>query len=82
MSLSIDEIRAVLGPVDRTVAAELLRLDPALDELQAAKAWLHADEALANDHRRPPTGRVARLVELLAGDGLQDPDESDGAPLG
>ena len=81
MALTLDEIRAVLGPVDPQVAAEIVRLDPDMADLQAAKAWMLADEALANDHRSPPSGNVARLIDLLASQGLQDPDETDGAPL-
>jgi hypothetical protein len=81
MALTLDEIRAVLGPIDPQVAAEIVRLDPTMEDLQAAKAWMLADEALANDHRSPPSGNVARLIDLLASQGLQDPDETDGAPL-
>lgn len=81
MALTLDEIRAVLGPIDPQVAAEIVRLDPSAADLQAAKAWMLADEALANDHRSPPSGNVARLIDLLASQGLQDPDETDGAPL-
>lgn len=82
MTLSIDEIRAVLGPVDDAVAADVLRLDPTTADLIAAKSWMHADEALANDHRHPPTGTVAQLIDLLSSEGLEDTDETDGGPLG
>lgn len=79
MTLSMADIRAVLGPVDETVLAEVLRLDPTLADLDAAKAWIHADEALANDHREPPSGTVAKLIDVLVADDL---DEESGAPLG
>ncbi|WP_181706589.1 hypothetical protein [Chthonobacter rhizosphaerae] len=81
MALSIGEIRAALGPVDDAVAAEVIRLDATLADLQAAKAWMLSDEALANDHRSPPSGTVARIIDVLSTDGLEDPDETDGAPL-
>ena len=74
MALTRDQIIAVLGPVDEAMLAEIARTDATEAELEEAKAWMAADEALANEGRPPPSGRVAELIELLqAADA--DPDE-------
>ncbi len=77
-ALTRDEIVAVLGPVDDILIADILRMDASAEELAMARGWAYCDEALANEGRPPPTGRVARIAEMLA-----PPQDDDGpAPRG
>ncbi|EFH10957.1 hypothetical protein [Teichococcus cervicalis] len=66
MSLTSKEIAAILGPVDEDLLAELLRSGASREELAEAWAWSQNDEALVNEGRPLPSGRVARLVDLLS----------------
>lgn len=66
MALTHDELTSVLGPIDDTLAAELLATGATLAELEAAWAWLNSDEALINEHQPLPTGRVAQLIDILS----------------
>lgn len=72
-ALSIESIRGILGPVGITLAAELAATGATERELREAYAWITSDEALVNDMRPLPTGRVAALIEILEQDsGLND----------
>lgn len=68
MTITRDEIRRVLGPVDDTFAADIVNTGANEQELAEAWAWVNSDEALINDGRPLPDGRVAELVALLAAD--------------
>jgi hypothetical protein len=68
MTITRDEIRRVLGPVDDTLAADIVNTGADEQELAEAWAWTNSDEALINDGRPLPGGRVAELVALLAAD--------------
>ncbi|OLP53430.1 hypothetical protein BJF92_01385 [Rhizobium rhizosphaerae] len=61
-----EEILAVLGPVDETLLTEIAATGASAPELAQAWAWVNADEALVNDGRPLPSGRVAELVDLLS----------------
>ena len=67
MALTREEVTSVLGPVDDTLAAELMATDASLVELEQAWAWLNSDEALINEYQPMPTGVVAELIEILSG---------------
>lgn len=66
MPITREEIREVLGPTDETLATDIVLTDATAGELAEAWAWVNADEALLNEGRRPPSGRVAQLVDLLS----------------
>jgi hypothetical protein len=66
MSLTRHELSSVLGPIDDTLAAEILTTGASLTELEQAWAWVNADEALVNELRPLPTGRVAQLIDILS----------------
>ncbi|MEH6690325.1 MAG: hypothetical protein V7774_03965 [Pseudorhizobium pelagicum] len=68
MTITRDEIRRVLGPVDDTLAADIVNTGANEQELAEAWAWVNSDEALINDGRPLPGGLVAELVALLAAD--------------
>jgi hypothetical protein len=63
--MTANEVVAVLGPVDETVIAEILKTGATAQELGPAWTWIHADEALINQGRRHPSGRAAELVGIL-----------------
>ena len=75
MTLSSKDITAILGPVDEVLMAEILRSGASREELAEAWAWAQNDEALINAGRPLPSGRVARLIALIA-----PPEEEDLPP--
>jgi len=70
--MTIAEITAIVGPVDETFAAEIAQTGASPEELSRAWAWVNNSEALINDGRELPSGRVAELIDLLSGDGQDD----------
>jgi len=60
-----EDITAILGPVDEVLIAEITRIGASPAELAEAWAWVTGDEALINEGRPLPSGRVAELVSLL-----------------
>jgi ribulose kinase len=60
-----EAIRQVLGPVGDSLAAELVGTGATQAELRDAYAWITNDEALVNEMRHMPSGRVAQLIEIL-----------------
>jgi hypothetical protein len=63
--LSRDDVIAILGPVDEDLVARIAATGATRAELAEAKVWAASDEALVNEHRSMPSGRVARLLDLL-----------------
>lgn len=63
--MTSDEIVAILGPIDEVLLAEIVQTGASPAELAEAWAWVNADEALVNDGRALPTGKVAVLVDML-----------------
>ena len=66
MALTREEVASVLGPVDDTLAAELMATGASLTELEEAWAWLNADEAMVNEFQPMPSGVVGLLIEILS----------------
>jgi hypothetical protein len=60
-----EEIRALLGSTDDATLTSILELGASRAELIEARAWIENDEAMLNEGRASPSGRVARIVELL-----------------
>lgn len=71
MTLTYDEVVAVLGPVDRPFAARIAATGATASELTEAWAWVGGEDAMMSEGRPLPSGRVAELVELL------QPEEED-----
>ena len=67
------DVVSVLGPVGEDLVAVLLRMDASAEELALAREWLDNEDALANAHVPPPSGRVAQIADLIA----DDLDEED-----
>jgi hypothetical protein len=54
-----------LGKLNDLTVADIIAMDATREELAEAHAWITNDEALINAGRALPTGRIARLVELI-----------------
>ncbi|WP_046864156.1 hypothetical protein [Microvirga massiliensis] len=63
--LTREETRALIGPADDAALAEILQMSADRAELTEALAWIANDEAMLNEGRPVPQGRVARLIEIL-----------------
>jgi len=74
-TLTKNAVERVLGPVDDDLAAELALTGATEQELREAHTWLTNDEALVNDFRSLPSGRVGDLVHIL--DSLQGPEPDE-----
>lgn len=68
MTMTSEEVIAILGPVDETLVAEVIATGATQAELAEAFAWANNDEALMSEGRRLATGRAAALVDLLVSD--------------
>src|SRR5690349_6082589 len=64
-TLTVDDVRAVLGPVDDSLVAEVLATGVSREELIEAYAWITNDEAPMNAGQPPASGRGAQLIEVL-----------------
>lgn len=65
MTMTSDDVIAVLGPVDSVLVAEVIAMGATQVELAEAFAWTNNDEALIGEGRPLPTGRTAALIDLL-----------------
>ncbi len=63
--MKAEDIVAILGPADETLIADIARTGATVEELAQAWAWFSADDALVNEGRPLPTGRVAEIIALL-----------------
>ncbi len=72
MAISRSDMEKILGPLDNQLAAEIVALDPSVDELAQAFYWLNAEDAMVADRKNMPTGKVADLVGIL--EALEDDD--------
>jgi hypothetical protein len=63
--LTREEVIALLGRSDDGVLTDILTMGASRSEMAEARAWLENDEAMLNAGRPIPSGRIARLVEIL-----------------
>ncbi|KAA0688003.1 hypothetical protein DTW90_32700 [Neorhizobium sp. P12A] len=68
MTMTSEDVIAILGPVDETLIADVLATGANQTELAEAFAWVSSDEALMSERRPLPTGRIALLIDLLVSD--------------
>lgn len=61
-----DDVIAALGRIDDDRIAAVIATGATRRELAEARAWIANDEPLMNAGRPLASGRVGRLVELLA----------------
>jgi len=64
-TMTREEVRAVLGPVDDSLIVEILGTGASLEELTEAYAWVTDDEAPMNAGRPLASGRVSLLIDIL-----------------
>ncbi|WP_011580272.1 MULTISPECIES: hypothetical protein [Chelativorans] len=64
-TLTREGVHRILGPVDNALLAEIATTGADERELAEAHAWVMNDEALVNEFRPMPKGKVAELVEIL-----------------
>lgn len=74
MTMTSQDVAAVLGPVDQTLVTEVVATGATQAELAEAWAWINNDEAFMGEGRHLPSGRVAMLVDLLSS-GEEEEDE-------
>lgn len=77
MTITRDEIRSILGPVDDDLVARILLQGATLDELREAWAWICEEDALINEGRPLPGLRMAALIDLLQPEDEDEPREPD-----
>ena len=68
MAMSAADVTAILGLVDDALVAEIISTGATREDLAQAWYWLNSDEALINEGRPLPSGKVAELAELLSAD--------------
>jgi hypothetical protein len=73
--LTRQEVVAAIGSTDEIVLTEIIDMGATAEELAEAVAWTTNDEAMMNSGKSLATGRVARLVELLAREKEEAEDE-------
>ncbi|HKA59985.1 MAG TPA: hypothetical protein VKD28_15295 [Gemmatimonadales bacterium] len=71
-ALRREDVIEKLGRVDDSVIDEIVAMGATAAELDEALAWVENDEAMLNDGRPLPRGRVARLIEII-----RDVEEGD-----
>jgi hypothetical protein len=74
--LTRNEVIAVLGPVGDDLIVEIVGTGASQAELAEAY-WLRSDEALVNEGRPLPSGRVGALLEIL-----QTSEETEAPEIG
>ncbi|GAA3101236.1 hypothetical protein GCM10010520_53090 [Rhizobium viscosum] len=68
MTMTSEDVIAILGPVDETLIADVVATGANQAELAEAFAWVNCDEALMSERRPLPTGRTALVIDLLVSD--------------
>ncbi len=73
MTMTARDITAIIGPADEQLLSEIMLTGATAGELAQAWAWVNSDDALVNEGRPLPTGKVAELIDLLE-DMDEDPE--------
>lgn len=63
-----EDVASLLRSPDDTTVAEILTTGASREELTEAFEWRQKNEALMNDGRPLPSGRVAQVMEILEAD--------------
>ncbi|HYH21045.1 MAG TPA: hypothetical protein VD995_20760 [Azospirillum sp.] len=69
-----DQVIEICGRLDDMRIASIIATGATAAEVMEAYTWLGSDDYLASATHRQPSGRVARLVEVLKAD---EPDWDD-----
>jgi hypothetical protein len=65
-TLTRKDVTEMFGELEDVVIAKVIATGATSEELAQAHAWLANDEPLMNAGRSLPSGRVARLVDIIA----------------
>ena len=63
----------MIGPLDDATLTAIIELGVTRAELLESVAWVENDDAMLNEGRPIPSGRVAQIVDLLK---ARDEDEA------
>jgi len=63
--LTHDQVTEIVGDIDDVASATIIATGATLEELEEAVAWASGSSRPARELRRPLTGRVAELFEIL-----------------
>jgi hypothetical protein len=74
-TLTRKDVTAMLGELDDDVVTEIIATEATPEELAQAHAWLANDEPLMNAGRPLPSGRVARVVDIVAAISEEEAEE-------
>ena len=66
MTVTRDEIKAVLGDIDDNKIVEILALKPSLVDLEAAAMWLVGDSDILAKDGYQLSEAAAQIVDILA----------------
>ncbi|MDI9847441.1 hypothetical protein QM467_05125 [Rhodoblastus sp. 17X3] len=67
------ELTRILGDIDDVKVVEILALNPSLDDLEEAAAWLIGNRDVLARDGRALTSAASAIVELLATDEEEPP---------
>lgn len=67
-------VEQLLGEIDQTVIADILATGATPEELIEAQEWLDSDDYIGARLKRPMTGTVARLCDILEAE-MSPPEE-------
>lgn len=62
------KLRRIVGDIDDTKAASILSLNPTIEEVEQAVAWVEGRSDISGNGPWPLTGRAAVIFEILASD--------------
>jgi hypothetical protein len=65
-ALTRKDVTEMFGELEDVVIAKVMATGATSEELAEARAWLANDEPLMNAGRSLPSGRVARVVDIIA----------------
>jgi len=68
-----DDLRRILGDIDDVKVAEILALNPSLNDVEEAAAWLIGDRDILARDGRELTSAARAIVELLSTDEEEPP---------
>jgi hypothetical protein len=81
-ALTRKDIIAMFSELDDVAVADIIATGATAQELAEAHEWLTNDEALINAGRHLPSGRVGRLVEIMAAKELEEEAQDEAASHG
>ena len=71
-----DQVVAIVGNLDDGRLADILALQPTLEEVEEAVAWSSGESDVMGEERKPLVGVAAAVYEILTADALFDEDRA------